>query len=93
MRRMYGDMDSTSLYRQMKSSMSSSPFPDAAEESESDRSVPFGSSFLPDLFTSLEYNIRMGSGLATAQGANKEPSGSHQPVSSFFLMGQSTYYK
>ena len=28
--------------------------------------------FMPDLFSSLEYNIRMGSGLATVQSA-KEP--------------------
>merc|ERR1719211_841404 len=45
MRRMYGDLASTSLYREMRSSLSSA-FP-IEEESESDRSVPFGSSFLP----------------------------------------------
>merc|ERR1719215_1537790 len=79
MRRMYGDMESTSVYRQMRSAMSEEfesekPDPEKNPEKnpESDRSVTLGSSFMPDLFSSLEYNIRMGSGLATVQSA-KEP--------------------
>merc|ERR1712241_1209455 len=76
MRRMYGDMESTSVYRQMRSSMS--PEQEDLEFKNQERyqtdrqSVTLGSGFMPDLFSSLEYNIRMGSGLATVQSA-KEP--------------------
>merc|ERR1719510_520477 len=42
------------------------------QDGAADRSVTLGSGFMPDLFSSLEYNIRMGSGLATVQSA-KEP--------------------
>ena len=85
MRRMYGDMESTSVYRQMRSAMSEEfesekPDPEKNPEKnpESDRSVTLGSSFMPDLFSSLEYNIRMGSGLATVQSAK-------EPVSNFAI--------
>ena len=79
MRRMYGDMESTSVYRQMRSSMSPEQEDlefknqERHQNSQNDRqSVTLGSGFMPDLFSSLEYNIRMGSGLATVQSA-KEP--------------------
>lgn len=71
MRRMYGDMESTSVYRQMRSS---SGHLERTEE-ESKNGINLGSGLMPDLFSSLEYNIRMGSGhagLATVQSA-KEP--------------------
>ena len=75
MRRMYGDMESTSVYRTMRSSMS----PDEGnldqfkpQDSDLIQDLNMGSGFMPDLFSSLEYNIRMGSGLATVQSA-KEP--------------------
>jgi len=75
MRRMYGDMESTSVYRTMRSSMS----PDEEnldqfkpQDSDLIQDLNMGSGFMPDLFSSLEYNIRMGSGLATVQSA-KEP--------------------
>ena len=72
MRRMYGDMESTSVYREMRSSMS--PEQEDLEfktQDGADRSVTLGSGFMPDLFSSLEYNIRMGSGLATVQSAKE----------------------
>jgi len=71
MRRLYGDMESSTVYREMKQL---SDFAD--EDMDSSRSsIVLGSSgFMPDLFSSLEskYNIRMGSGLATVKNA-KEP--------------------
>ena len=76
MRRMYGDMESTSVYRQMRSSMSPEhedlEFKNQERHQTDRQSVTLGSGFMPDLFSSLEYNIRMGSGLATVQSA-KEP--------------------
>ena len=76
MRRMYGDMESTSVYRQMRSSSSQSGQSLDSIEEESKNGINLGSSgLMPDLFSSLEYNIRMGSGhsgLATVQSA-KEP--------------------
>merc|ERR1719192_3256675 len=76
MRRMYGDMESTSVYRQMRSSMSPEhedlEFKTQERQQTDRQSVTLGSGFMPDLFSSLEYNIRMGSGLATVQSA-KEP--------------------
>merc|ERR1712110_759965 len=76
MRRMYGDMESTSVYRQMRSSMSPEQedleFKNQERHQTERQSVTLGSGFMPDLFSSLEYNIRMGSGLATVQSA-KEP--------------------
>jgi len=74
MRRMYGDMESTSVYREMRSSMSpeQEDLEFKTQDGAADRSVTLGSGFMPDLFSSLEYNIRMGSGLATVQSA-KEP--------------------
>merc|ERR1719273_846026 len=76
MRRMYGDMESTSVYRTMRSSMSPEQedleFKNQERHQTDRQSVTLGSGFMPDLFSSLEYNIRMGSGLATVQSA-KEP--------------------
>merc|ERR1712223_2287974 len=76
MRRMYGDMESTSVYRQMRSSMSPEQedleFKNQERHQTERQSVTLGSGFMPALFSSLEYNIRMGSGLATVQSA-KEP--------------------
>lgn len=77
MRRMYGDMESTSVYRQMRGGSSMLVDPESHHQEDydydqGDRSMTLGSGFMPDLFSSLEYNIRMGSGLATVQSA-KEP--------------------
>lgn len=72
MRRMYGDMESNSVYREMRSSMSSSLFEEEDHSHDEVVTSPFGSGFMPDIFSSLEYNIRVGSGLATVQSA-KEP--------------------
>merc|ERR1719266_996917 len=67
-------MESTSVYREMRSSMSpeQEDLEFKTQDGAADRSVTLGSGFMPDLFSSLEYNIRMGSGLATVQSA-KEP--------------------
>jgi hypothetical protein len=78
MRRMYGDMESTSVYREMRSTSSSESGEDQAhsrsmtDESTGQSAQVAGAGLMPDLFSSLEYNIRMGSGFATVQSA-KEP--------------------
>lgn len=71
MRRLYGDMESTSVYREMRQMTTNI---DDQPQDSSRSSIVLGSGFMPDLFSSLEskYNIRMGSGLATVQSA-KEP--------------------
>lgn len=65
MRRMYGDMESTSVYRQMRTSMDNEPGSLTASSSGGGG----GGGLMPDLFSS--YNIRMGSGLATVQSAKE----------------------
>lgn len=71
MRRLYGDMESSTVYREMKQL---SDFTNEEAMDSSRTSMVLGSGFMPELFTSLEskYNIRMGSGLATVKNA-KEP--------------------
>lgn len=69
MRRMYGDMESTSVYREMR--QMSTNMDDEEQDSSRSSLVYTGSGFMPDLFSG-RYNIRMGSGLATVQSA-KEP--------------------
>merc|ERR1719433_1133911 len=69
MRRMYGDMESTSVYREMRQ-MSTNMDDEEQDSSRKSSLVYTGSGFMPDLFSG--YNIRMGSGLATVQSA-KEP--------------------
>ena len=66
MRRLYGDMESTSVYREMRQMTTNI---DDQEQDSSRSSIVLGSGFMPDLFSSLEskYNIRMGSGLATGK--------------------------
>ncbi len=68
MRRMYGDMESTSVYRQMRSSLTGEAQP--VYKPKVDEKTT--SNLMPSLFSSLEYNIRLGSGFATVQSA-KEP--------------------
>jgi len=70
MRRMYGDMESTSVYREMRQ-MSTNMDDEEQDSSRKSSLVYTGSGFMPDLFSG-RYNIRMGSGLATVQSA-KEP--------------------
>merc|ERR1719433_267458 len=70
MRRMYGDMESTSVYREMRQ-MSTNMDDEEQDSSWKSSLVYTGSGFMPDLFSG-RYNIRMGSGLATVQSA-KEP--------------------
>merc|ERR1719266_623628 len=67
-------MESTSVYREMRSSMSpeQEDLEFKPQDGAADQDLNLGSGFMPDLFSSLEYNIRMGSGLATVQSA-KEP--------------------
>merc|ERR1719266_2108652 len=67
-------MESTSVYREMRSSMSpeQEDLEFKTQDGAADQDLNMGSGFMPDLFSSLEYNIRMGSGLATVQSA-KEP--------------------
>ena len=65
----FSDQESTSVYREMRSTGGSS-----SSSSHMSRSAQAGS---PDLtfgsaFSSMEYNIRVGSGLATVQSA-REP--------------------
>merc|ERR1719361_3337082 len=69
MRRMYGDMESTSVYREMR--QMSTNMDEEQDSSRKSSLVYTGSGFMPDLFSG-RYNIRMGSGLATVQSA-KEP--------------------
>merc|ERR1711863_9285 len=81
MRRMYGDMESTSVYREMRQ-MSTNMDDEEQDSSRKSSLVYTGSGFMPDLFSG-RYNIRMGSGLATVQSA-KEPvvseSGSEEKI-------------
>lgn len=73
MRRLYGDLESNSVYREMRASnMASAAASAKAKQSSSSSS---SSSIFPldhDLFPSLEYNIRLGSGLATVQGSREQ---------------------
>ena len=71
MRRLYGDLESNSVYREMRASNMAS----AAASAKSKQSAPSSSSSnlpLDGLFSSLEYNIRLGSGLATVQGSREQ---------------------
>ncbi len=65
MRRLYGDLESNSVYREMRSTMGGSPSAEGAPKLSSQQEQH-------SIFSSLEYNIRMGSGLATVQSA-REP--------------------
>ena len=58
MKRLYGDLESTSLYREMRSVNlpSAANMPNLGQQ---------------NVFSSLEYNIRVGSGLATVQSARE----------------------
>merc|ERR1712038_827932 len=60
MRRMYGDMESTSVYREMRQ-MSTNMDDEEQDSSRKSSLVYTGSGFMPDLFSG-RYNIRMGSG-------------------------------
>ena len=72
MRRLYGDLESNEVYRKMRASNMAS----AAASAKSKQSAPSSSSSsnlpLDGLFSSLEYNIRLGSGLATVQGSREQ---------------------
>merc|ERR1712113_474036 len=58
MRRMYGDMESTSVYREMRQ-MSTNMDDEEQDSSRKSSLVYTGSGFMPDLFSG-RYNIRMG---------------------------------
>eukprot|EP00095_Tigriopus_kingsejongensis_P007171 maker-scaffold134_size322110-snap-gene-0.9 protein:Tk07171 transcript:maker-scaffold134_size322110-snap-gene-0.9-mRNA-1 annotation:"AAEL007897-PA" len=66
MKRLYGDLESTSLYREMRSVN----LPSASN-------IP---SLEHHVFSSLEYNIRVGSGLATVQSAREPVLETEEPV-------------
>ena len=80
MRRLYGDLESNSVYREMRASNMASAAASAKAEAkaakakaasakaEGDNNFPLDH----DLFSSLEYNIRLGSGLATVQGSREQ---------------------
>ena len=80
MRRLYGDLESNSVYREMRASNMASAAEEAkakAASAKAANSNPEGSSdnnfpLDHDLFSSLEYNIRLGSGLATVQGSREQ---------------------
>lgn len=59
MKRLYGDLESNSVYREMRSANADHSLHNLPSEEHS-------------IFSSLEYNIRMGSGLATVKSA-REP--------------------
>ena len=81
MRRLYGDLESNEVYRKMRSSNMASV---AAEEEKAKAASAKSAAANPtassdnnfpldhNLFSSLEYNIRLGSGLATVQSAREQ---------------------
>lgn len=81
MRRLYGDLESNEVYRKMRSSNMASA---AAEEEKAKAASAKSAAANPtassdnnfpldhNLFSSLEYNIRLGSGLATVQSAREQ---------------------
>ena len=82
MRRLYGDLESNEVYRKMRSSNMASAA--AAEEEKAKAASAKSAAANPtassdnnfpldhNLFSSLEYNIRLGSGLATVQSAREQ---------------------
>ena len=83
MRRLYGDLESNSVYREMRSNMEMAAKlerPTKKQEKEAKEASPAASpdNILPldhNLFSSLEYNIRLGSGhspVGTVPGGMRE---------------------
>ena len=80
MRRLYGDLESNEVYRKMRASNMASAAEEEKAKAASAKSAAANPSASSDnnfpldhnLFSSLEYNIRLGSGLATVQSAREQ---------------------
>ena len=70
MRRLYGDLESNSVYREMRAANHRHHHQEGKQQKQH-QSSNHGAILDHDLFSSLEYNIRVGSGLATVQSARK----------------------
>ena len=77
MKRLYGDMEAHSVYREMRSVNGGEQLQQHQQQPQQTEQQSVNNPLEShNLFSSLEYNIRVGSGLATVQSAR-------EPVSKF----------